>query len=250
MNTIELESKRSVAKLIGRGAQRPASTLAAAAIVAASWTAPVLAQVTERVNVSSDGTQANADSSLPSLSGDGRYVAFISTSTNLVAGDTNFVRDYFVRDRATTSPLVYCTAKLNSLACTPSIGWSGTPSATAGSGFTLSTINVINNKPGLYFYGNSGRAAIAFQGGFLCVSAPVRRSVASGSGGNPPPNDCTGVYSLDLNAFAVCALGGTPQPYLLVPETVIQAQAWGRDNGIPAPNNSTLSNGLEFSVGP
>jgi hypothetical protein len=209
-----------------------------------------LAGATERASLSTVGTQGNNESGYASISVDGRYVMFGSFAWNLVSGDTNFVRDYFVRDRATTSPLVYCTAKLNSLACTPSIGWSGTPSATAGSGFTLSTINVINNKPGLYFYGNSGRAAIAFQGGFLCVSAPVRRSVASGSGGNPPPNDCSGVYSLDLNAFAVGALGGTPQPYLLVPGTVIQAQAWGRDNGIPAPNNSTLSNGLEFSVGP
>ncbi len=37
----------------------------------------------------------------PSISGDGRFVAFQSTATNLVTGDTNGVGDIFVRDRQT-----------------------------------------------------------------------------------------------------------------------------------------------------
>ncbi len=44
-------------------------------------------------------TKGNAQSNLPSISGDGRYVAFVSYSDNLVAGDTNGQRDAFVRDR-------------------------------------------------------------------------------------------------------------------------------------------------------
>lgn len=56
--------------------------------------------VTTRASVDSAGAQANADSrEFISISGDGRYVAFDSTATNLVAGDTNGVRDVFVRDR-------------------------------------------------------------------------------------------------------------------------------------------------------
>lgn len=53
-----------------------------------------------RVDVSSAGAQANdglIDS--PVLSADGRYVAFSSGATNLVAGDTNGYFDIFVRDR-------------------------------------------------------------------------------------------------------------------------------------------------------
>jgi hypothetical protein len=45
--------------------------------------------------------QANGDSYRPSASGDGRYVAFDSYATNLVTGDTNNVRDVFVKDMET-----------------------------------------------------------------------------------------------------------------------------------------------------
>ena len=47
------------------------------------------------------GIQANYMSLLPSLSGDGRYVAFNSGATNLVPGDTNGYWDVFVHDRET-----------------------------------------------------------------------------------------------------------------------------------------------------
>src|SRR5947208_191132 len=52
-----------------------------------------------RVGVDSHGAQGNGDSEGPSISADGRFVAFYSLASNLVAGDTNGVRDVFVRDR-------------------------------------------------------------------------------------------------------------------------------------------------------
>jgi Tol biopolymer transport system component len=54
---------------------------------------------TERASLATGGGQANGYSRLPSISGDGRYVAFYSEATNLVAGDTNGFDDVFVRDR-------------------------------------------------------------------------------------------------------------------------------------------------------
>lgn len=54
---------------------------------------------TSRVSVSSAGVQGNNTSSNPAMSADGRYVVFESDATNLVAGDTNGVRDIFIRDR-------------------------------------------------------------------------------------------------------------------------------------------------------
>jgi len=56
---------------------------------------------TTPVNLASDGTQGNGYSMRPSLSADGRFVAFFSSSSNLVPDDTNSVDDFFVRDRLT-----------------------------------------------------------------------------------------------------------------------------------------------------
>jgi PKD repeat protein len=56
---------------------------------------------TERVSVANDGSQANGGSGKPSISADGRYVAFVSCAPNLVAGDTNSWPDIFVHDRQT-----------------------------------------------------------------------------------------------------------------------------------------------------
>jgi Tol biopolymer transport system component len=57
--------------------------------------------ITERVSVATGGAQANGDSYPPVISADGRFVAFESLATNLVAGDTNNVPDVFVHDRIT-----------------------------------------------------------------------------------------------------------------------------------------------------
>jgi Tol biopolymer transport system component len=51
--------------------------------------------------VSSAGVEANGRSSSSALSADGRFVAFSSAASNLVAGDTNGYSDIFVRDRRT-----------------------------------------------------------------------------------------------------------------------------------------------------
>jgi Tol biopolymer transport system component len=56
-------------------------------------------RTTERVSVGPGGAQGNGDSALPALSADGRFVAFGSSATNLVPGDTNRTTDVFVRRR-------------------------------------------------------------------------------------------------------------------------------------------------------
>ena len=149
-----------------------------------------------------------------------------------------------------TSAAPYCTAKTNSKGCVPSIEAIGTPSASAGSGFFVGGSNFINNKSCLLFYGTTGQASAPFQAGTLCVKAPVRRTPATVTGGNPPPNDCSGQPSIDMNLFAVGGLGGTPLPALTVAGTVVDCQWWGRDPGFAAPNNTQLSNGLEYTILP
>jgi hypothetical protein len=53
---------------------------------------------TTRASVASAGTQGNGDSGTPALSADGHFVAFDSSATNLVSGDTNNAADTFVAD--------------------------------------------------------------------------------------------------------------------------------------------------------
>jgi hypothetical protein len=57
---------------------------------------------TERVSLTQGGGQGNGSSGvfLPTISADGRYVAFSSHANNLVSGDVNRAEDVFVRDRA------------------------------------------------------------------------------------------------------------------------------------------------------
>jgi Tol biopolymer transport system component len=55
--------------------------------------------VTQLVSVSSTGVQANDDCLLPVITSDGRYVVFQANANNLVPGDTNGVKDVFVRNR-------------------------------------------------------------------------------------------------------------------------------------------------------
>ena len=48
---------------------------------------------TQRVSIDSNGNPGNDESGDAGLSADGRYVAFLSSATNLVEGDTNGVMD-------------------------------------------------------------------------------------------------------------------------------------------------------------
>lgn len=54
-----------------------------------------------RITVGHDGTESNGGSAAPDISGDGRFVAFISDANNLVPGDANAVADLFLWDAST-----------------------------------------------------------------------------------------------------------------------------------------------------
>jgi hypothetical protein len=58
-------------------------------------------QKTTRVSTRSNGGEANGSSNVQGISGDGRYVLFLSSASNLVPGDSNGVTDVFVKDRKT-----------------------------------------------------------------------------------------------------------------------------------------------------
>lgn len=78
-------------------------------------------QTTQRISLSPQGQQGNGNSTLPSISADGRYVAFQSAATNLVPGDTNGVADIFLHDYLLVSTERVSTASDGTQANGPSM---------------------------------------------------------------------------------------------------------------------------------
>jgi len=185
----------------------------------------------------------------------GIYRIYLSTfATTLLVPVSNYYGLAFSRDTATQK---YCVPKTSSIGCAPTLRADGFASPTAKLGFTIHADNLNNNRTGLLFYTAAGRASTPFQGGLLCVAAPISRSPAANTGGTPPPAlDCSGMWSIDYNAMIWAKYGGlqasnvAAQPPYTIPGTAIQCQWWGRDQGFAAPNNSMLSDGLEFVLSP
>ena len=148
----------------------------------------------------------------------------------------------FNLDGAWLRPSVsYCTSQANSLGCTGLMSSLGTPSASFGSGFFIRASPIRNQKQGLLFYGTTGRDNVPFLGGTMCVQGPLRRTPVLLSGGTATGDDCTGAFGIDFNAYI--ATGVNPA---LVSGVTLNTQFWSRDSG--APNNTNLTNGLEFTI--
>jgi hypothetical protein len=133
----------------------------------------------------------------------------------------------------------YCTAKTNSQGCVPSIYSTGTTSIAANN-LRVKALNVLNNKNGLLFWGFAPKGS-PFQGGTLCVQPPTIRTPIQTSGGNAPPDDCSGEYSFHFNASYASSWG-------LVPGERIYCQYWSRDPA--SPSTTGLTDALFFTVCP
>ena len=133
----------------------------------------------------------------------------------------------------------YCTAKLNSLGCLPTFGWSGVPSVSSPSGFVLTCTNVIGGRSGQLFYGYA-QSTSPFQGGYLCVRPPLRRTALQTAVGT---TGCDGTYAFDFNVWIA-----TGNDALLVPGLNVFARWWMRDPG--ASFTTGFSNSVSFTICP
>ncbi|MCC7012926.1 MAG: hypothetical protein IT454_10220 [Planctomycetes bacterium] len=138
----------------------------------------------------------------------------------------------------------YCTAKTNSQGCEPQISAIGVASVSSPLPFHVAASLVINNKAGILFYGFQPHA-VPFQGGTLCVKQPVRRTPLQLSGGNPPPDDCSGAYAFDFNAH----IDSGVDP-LLTQGQIVFCQYWYRDPGDPLGFTTGLTTALRFTILP
>ena len=118
-------------------------------------------------------------------------------------------------------------------------------SASAAAGFQLFAAGVEGEKDGLFFFGTNGRQASPWGNGtsLQCVVPPVKRAgLLIGSGTN---GSCDGAFSQDLNALWSVKPNKNPGAGALV-----QAQLWYRDPQNTSNQTTSLSDALEFSVGP
>jgi hypothetical protein len=140
------------------------------------------------------------------------------------------------------TPWIYCTAKVASAGCVPSIGWSGAPSASSSSSFLVTATQIVSQKFGILIYGKLYNDS-PFLGGTLCIGSPILRTTLQTSGGSASGTDCTGSFSFDFNALIDS--GDDPT---LVAGAWVWSQYWYRD---PLGSAGTgLSNALRFLIAP
>jgi hypothetical protein len=157
--------------------------------------------------------------------------------------------DVFARTYTTVlSPTNYCTAGISGSGCQAHISASGSPSASATSGFLLTAAGVEGSKDGVFFFGTNGRQANLWGNGtsLQCVVPPVvRAGLLSGSGNQ---GACDGTFAQDMNALwcSTC-----PKPAKNPgPGALVQAQLWYRDPNSTSNQTTSLSDAIEFTVQP
>lgn len=156
----------------------------------------------------------------------------------------NGVDVYAKRYTWSAGPQTFCTKKVNSLGCRPTIDFSGSPSVSSTSPFLITGTNILNNKLGLLFYGY-GSAFTPFQGVKICVAPPLKRLPTQNSGGNSGPPDCSGVLSTDFNLRIQSGIDAG-----LVTGATISARWYYRDSQDPAGFGTGLTDAVRFAICP
>ena len=118
----------------------------------------------------------------------------------------------------------YCTGKLNSAGCTPSISMSIAPKVGSLWGCTVATTQLVGESVGILLHSISGPAATPFHGGHLCLTPPVKRHTPRATGGHA--GMCDGMLVEDLNEYIFRAYDPA-----LVLGTQVWIQCWARDPG-------------------
>jgi hypothetical protein len=142
----------------------------------------------------------------------------------------------------------YCTAGTSASGCRATLSASGSPSATIGTGFVVNASSVEGLKDGLYFFGTNGAQANSWGNGtsFQCVVPPVKRAgLLHGTG---TQGACDGSFGQDLNAHwcPTC-----PKPsHNPGAGASVNLQLWYRDPLSTSNQTTSLSDGIEFTLGP
>lgn len=135
----------------------------------------------ERVSVSMTGGDGNGKSYDPSVSANGRYVVFTSTSTNLVPGDVEGKTDIFLRDR-----VLGTTRRLSQTAAGVGGDSNSTQSAISADGTCVAFESDATNLVVPDLAGTYDVYWLELANGTLeCISRPSGPQVASSDSGRP-----------------------------------------------------------------
>jgi Tol biopolymer transport system component len=201
------------------------------------------AATTVRLSINySTGAQTDASSFTPALSGDAQTVCFQTFASNLYSGDSNGVADIVAVGDRCPGATTYCTAKVNSNGCTPTVCSSGSPTTSGPDDFYVHAFRVLNQKSGMLFWGFEPTVA-PFFGGTRCVQYPVQRAPLLDSGGATGVNDCSGVYRFHFSQAYM-------QGWSLSTGQRLCAQFWSRDPFLAPPNNVGLTDAAEWYILP
>jgi len=139
----------------------------------------------------------------------------------------------------------YCTPGYSASGCQAAIPACGLSSASLPSGFVLHVTGVEGSKQGLFFWGPNGRQAQAWGNGtsYQCVVPPVKRGELLSAVGTQ--GACDAAYAYDLNARWTAKPNQNPGA-----SAVTQAQFWYRDPFNTSNQATSLSDAVEFPVGP
>lgn len=137
-------------------------------------------------------------------------------------------------------PVSYCTSKISTNLCVPTIASTGDASLSNSSGFVFTTTIMESGVTGLDFFGTTSQAAIPFQGGFLCIGGAVNRLPGQTTGG---AGACTGSLSYTLTDVLLHPAGSS-----LAAGTHLYLQSWSRD--LADPFGSSLSNAIDVILCP
>ena len=139
----------------------------------------------------------------------------------------------------------YCTAGTSSSGCQATLTASGTPSASAASGFFVEAPGFEGSRDGIVFFASNGQQAIPWgnSSSFQCVVPPVMRgALVTGTG---TPGTCTGSLAYDLNARWDTKPAQNPGA-----GAIVQVQFWYRDPFNTSNQTTSLSDALEVTVAP
>ena len=194
---------------------------------------------TSRVSVSTAGVQGTGSSYGPVVSGDGRFVAFYSSASNLVAGDTNGRRDVFVHDRVSGS-----TSRVSvSTAGVQGTGDSYGPVVSGDGRFVAfySSSDLVagdtNNANDVFVYdrvsGSTSRVSVSSEGvqgdgssGSPAISGDGRYVALSSSASGLVSGDTNNAYDVFVNGFGPAA---APGPDVAVSHRVVGVLASGAE---------------------